>query len=163
MREFHFLAIFPISLFRNISSTHNLRVLACFFLFLPLLKFHFIKWKWKSLSCVWLFVTPMDDTVHGILQTRILEWVAVPFSRGSSPPRDQTQVSHIAGGFFTSWATREFYKGMQQIHLHWREKEIAIRSNILAWETPWTEEAGRLQSMESQRIRHNWATKQPQI
>ena len=45
--------------------------------------------------------------VHGILQARILEWVAVPFSRGSSQPRDGTQVSHIAGGFFTSWATRE--------------------------------------------------------
>ena len=50
---------------------------------------------------------PMDYTVHGILQARILEWVAVPFSRGSSQPRDQLQVSHIAGGFFTSWATRE--------------------------------------------------------
>ena len=42
-----------------------------------------------------------DSSVHGILQARILEWVAVPFSRGSSQPRDQTQVSHIAGGFFT--------------------------------------------------------------
>ena len=45
---------------------------------------------------------PMDYTVHGILQARILEWVAFPFSRGSSNPRDQTQVSHIAGGFFIS-------------------------------------------------------------
>ena len=41
---------------------------------------------------------PMDYTVHGILQARILEWVVIPFSRGSSQPRDQTQVSHIAGG-----------------------------------------------------------------
>ena len=49
----------------------------------------------------------MNYTVHEILQARILEWVAFPFSRGSSQPRDQTQVSHIAGGFFTSWATRE--------------------------------------------------------
>ena len=49
----------------------------------------------------------MDYTVYGILQARILEWVAIPFSRGSSQPRDQTQASHIAGGFFTSWATRE--------------------------------------------------------
>ena len=47
------------------------------------------------------------DWVHGTLQARILEWVAVPFSRGSSQPRDRTQVSHIAGGLFTSWATRE--------------------------------------------------------
>ena len=44
----------------------------------------------------------MDFTVRGILHARILERVAVPFSRGSFQPRDQTQVSHIAGGFFTS-------------------------------------------------------------
>ena len=48
---------------------------------------------------------PMGSPVHGILQARILEWVAFPFSRGSSQPRDQTQVSHIVGRFFTSWAT----------------------------------------------------------
>ena len=53
---------------------------------------------------------PVDYTVHGILQARILEWVPFPFSRGSSQPRDQTQVSCIAGGFFTSWATREAQK-----------------------------------------------------
>ena len=46
----------------------------------------------------------MDYTVHGILQARILEWVAFPFSRVSSQPRDRTQVSRIAGGFFTTWA-----------------------------------------------------------
>ena len=51
---------------------------------------------------------PVDYIVHGILQAKILEWVAFPFSRGSSQPRDQSQVSHTAGGFFTSWATREF-------------------------------------------------------
>ena len=45
---------------------------------------------------------PMDYTAHGILQARILEWVAILFSRGSSQPRDRTQVSHLAGGFFTS-------------------------------------------------------------
>ena len=44
----------------------------------------------------------MDYTVHGILQARILEWVAILFSRGSSQPRDQTQASHIADRFFTS-------------------------------------------------------------
>ena len=59
--------------------------------------------KWKSLSHVWHFMTPW----HRILQARILEWVAFPFSRGSSQPRDRTQVSSIAGRFFTSWATRE--------------------------------------------------------
>ena len=45
---------------------------------------------------------PVDYAVHGILQARILEWVAVPFSRGSSQPRDSTQVSCIAGGLFTN-------------------------------------------------------------
>ena len=49
----------------------------------------------------------MDYTIHRILQARILEWVAFPFSRGTSQPRDGTQVSLIAGGFFTSWGTRE--------------------------------------------------------
>ena len=47
------------------------------------------------------------SSVHGILQARILEWVAMPSSRSSSQPRDQTQVSCIAGRFFTVWATRE--------------------------------------------------------
>ena len=51
--------------------------------------------------------SPPDSSVHGILQARILEWVAVPFSRGSSHPIDRTQVSHIAGGFFTLCATSE--------------------------------------------------------
>ena len=49
----------------------------------------------------------MDYAVHGILQARILEWVAFPSSRGFSQPRDQIQVSWIADRFFTSWATRE--------------------------------------------------------
>ena len=58
--------------------------------------------KWKPLSCPW-----DDYIVHGILWTRILEWVAIPSSRGSSQRRNRTQVSLIAGGFFTRWATRE--------------------------------------------------------
>ena len=44
---------------------------------------------------------------HGILEAKILEWVAFSFSRVSSQPRDQTHISHIAGRFFASWATRE--------------------------------------------------------
>ena len=64
--------------------------------------------KWRSLSHVWVTLCdPMNYTVHGILQARMLEWVAFPFSRRSSKPRDRTQVSCIAGGCFTSWATRE--------------------------------------------------------
>ena len=52
------------------------------------------------------FCDPMDYIVHGILQARILEWVAFPFSRGSSQTRDRTQVSCIGVRFFTSRATR---------------------------------------------------------
>ena len=50
---------------------------------------------------------PMDYTVHGIIQARILEWVLVRFFRGSSQPRNGTSVSCIVGGFFTSWASRK--------------------------------------------------------
>ena len=76
-----------------------------------------IKWKWKLLSHVWLFVTPWT-VVHGNLQARILEWVAFPSSRGSSQPRDWTQVSRIAGGFFTSWVTRQAQCTVNVLHLN---------------------------------------------
>ena len=46
----------------------------------------------------------MDYTLHGILQAKILECIAISFSRDASQPRDWTQVSRIAGRFFTSWA-----------------------------------------------------------
>ena len=46
-------------------------------------------------------------SIHGILQARVLEWVAISFSKGSSQPRDRTQVSHTAGRCCTIWATRE--------------------------------------------------------
>ena len=57
-------------------------------------------------SCLTL-CDSMDYTVHGILQARTPVWVAIPFSRGSSQPRDQTRVSWIVGGFFTNRAIRE--------------------------------------------------------
>ena len=64
------------------------------------------------LSCVWLFVSPWTVTCHaplsmGFSMARTVEWVAISFSRGSSWARDQTQVSYIAGRFFTNWAIRE--------------------------------------------------------
>ena len=59
--------------------------------------------------------------VHGILQARILDWVAFPFSRGSSHSRDTTQVSHIAGVSFTSWATREALTEAEDIKKRWQE------------------------------------------
>ena len=45
--------------------------------------------------------SPPDSSAHGILQARTLEWVAIPFSRGSSRPRDQTRVFHVTGRFLT--------------------------------------------------------------
>ena len=61
---------------------------------------------------------PMDcslpgSSLHGILQARVLEWVATSFSRGSSQLRDQTQVSHIQGRCFNLWATREAHPRIQ--------------------------------------------------
>ena len=122
--------------------------------------------------------TPMDYTVHGILQARILELVAFPFCRGFSQPRDQTQVSGIACRFFTSWATREALvsivyictsqcaslvvqmvknlSAMQETQVpsvgqeDSLEKGMATHCRILAWRIPWTEEPGGLQSVESQ-------------
>ena len=65
----------------------------------------------KLLSCVQL-CDPMDcslpgSSTHGIFQARVLEWVAISFSRGSSRPSDKTQVPRLAGRRFTVWATRE--------------------------------------------------------
>ena len=57
--------------------------------------------------CDPLDCSPPGSSLHGILQVRILEWVAMPSSRGSSQPRDWTQVSCISGRFFTVWATRK--------------------------------------------------------
>ena len=57
--------------------------------------------------CATPWILAHQAPLHGILQARILEWVAISFSRGSSQPRDRSQVSCIAGRFFTVWAMRE--------------------------------------------------------
>ena len=64
---------------------------------------------------------PMDcnlpgSSIHVIFQARILEWVAISFSRRSSQPRDWTRVSHIVGRCFTLWATREVLSGTIDAH-----------------------------------------------
>ena len=64
-------------------------------------------WEVKGVQSHLILCDPMDYTVHGILQARISEWVDFPFSRGSSHPRDRARVSHITGGFFTSWVRKE--------------------------------------------------------
>ena len=68
--------------------------------------------RWRCAQSCLTLGDPMDysppgSSVHGILQARILDKVAMPSSRGSSQPKDWTQVSHIADRFFTSWASRE--------------------------------------------------------
>ena len=72
---------------------------------------HFLKWKSEVTQSCPTLCNPMDHSppgsIHGIFQVRVLEWVAISFSRGSSQPRDQTQVSRIAGRCFTILATRE--------------------------------------------------------
>ena len=73
--------------------------------------------------------SPSGSSVHGILQARILEWVAIPFSRGSFPPRDWTQVSCTEGRFFTIWATRE-------VHVDFKRSEISLLKIILLGSWP---------------------------
>ena len=62
----------------------------------------------------------LDSSVHEILQARILEWVVIHFSRGSSWPRDWTQVSCIAGRFFTIQATRDQIMLIILLQHYWR-------------------------------------------
>ena len=61
-----------------------------------------LTWEVKVAQSCLTLCNPMDYAVYGILQVRLLEWIAFPFSRGSSQPRDRSQVFRIAGGFFTS-------------------------------------------------------------
>ena len=76
----------------------------------------------KSLQLCPTLQNPMDcnlpgSSVHEILQAKILEWVAIPFSRGSSQPRDGNWVSFIAGRFFTIWPTGEALSPIQTLDL----------------------------------------------
>ena len=92
--------------------------------------------------------SPPGSSVHGIFQARILEWVAISSSRGSSRPRDRNNISCVS-------CTGK------QIFYHcttWVEKVMAPHSSTLAWKIPWVEEPGRLQSMGLWRVGHNWAT-----
>ena len=67
---------------------------------------------------------------------RILEWVAFPFSRGSSQPRDWTKVSCIAGGFFTNWAIRKVLNNyISNCEDHW-SKDIMMKKFEILWELP---------------------------
>ena len=87
--------------------------------------------KW-SRSVVWAFCNPTDCTlpgssIHGILQARVLEWLAISFFRGSSWPRDRTQVPHVAGRRFTLWTTKEVCQ------IQW--KFNSLTKDVLEWKS----------------------------
>ena len=71
--------------------------------------------------------SPPGSSVHGISQARVLEWVAISFSRGSSWPRDQTHISCIAGGFFICWAIRQPGYSLHPVHTGWMNEWINRR------------------------------------
>ena len=108
MGSWHFLFLAHLSvscLFFFLPSRNTYRSLICCWLCFPffaLLQFYsFLYFHFGGV------LGRTGSSVHGILQVRMLEWVAVPFSKRSSWPRDQILVSRIAGRFFTSWVTRE--------------------------------------------------------
>ena len=82
--------------------------------------------------------SPPGSSVHGILQTRILEWVAILFSRGSSQPRDRILVSYIAGGLRTIWVTREallnllknFFRNVSDTHFTQPHKCCSSKESV---------------------------------
>ena len=86
----------------------------------------------------WLFAVPWTvpyrSSIHGIFNVRVLEWFAISFSRGSSRPRDQTQVSHVAGRCFTLWATRIHWKlnHLTKAVLEWKS-----RMSLLCFTSRW--------------------------
>ena len=97
------------------------------------------KWKWSRQSCQTLR-DPRDSRlpgsfVHGIFQARVLEWVAYPFSSGSSWPRYRTGVSCIAGRFFTNWAIREAHSFSEITELSLNSSNQNIK--IKVWLTTW--------------------------
>ena len=136
-------------------------------------------------SCLTLS-DPMDcslpgSSVRGIFQARVVEWVAISFSKESSQPRDWTRISHIAGRCFNLWATREVQSWYKE-PTHWKRPWCWERlraggeggdrewdgwmASLTQWtwiwassgSSWWTGKPGVLQSMGLQRVGHDWAT-----
>ena len=126
--------------------------------------------------CDPLDCSPLGSSVHGILQARIVEWVAIPFLRGSSWPKDWIHISHKADRFFTVWATMKpivkvyhnlilkiWKLGCELFFFFWLypwyvvEKAIATHSSVLSWRIQGTGEPGGLPSMGSHRVGHDWS------
>ena len=88
---------------------------------------------WDSMDC-----SLPGSSIHGIFQTRILEWVAISFSRRSSWPRDWTHISHIIGRHFIVWATREEWTCISVLLVEtsvWPEKSSSVTFSLklLLW------------------------------
>ena len=88
------------------------------------ISYYEVNWSEVAQLCPTL-CDPMDcslsgSSLHGILQARVLEWVAISFSRGSSWPRDRTRVSHIPGRCFNLWATKEAHSYYGPWPKHWK-------------------------------------------
>ena len=83
---------------------------------------------WDPINC-----NPPGYSIHGILQTRILDWVAISFSRGSSRSRDRTGASCIAGRCFTIWVTREANQGNSMCKMHRGSGELGILKHLYQW------------------------------
>ena len=107
-------------------------------------------WSEVTQSCL-ILCNPMDcslphSSVRGIFQARVLEWVAISFSRGSSQPRDRTWVSHIVGRRFTILTTREVHFLLQGIFpnqgynphvlclLHWQADSLPLSQMGSPWD-----------------------------
>ena len=111
-----------------------------------------------------------DSSVYGILQTRMLECIVIAFSRGSSWPRDLTWVSHIAGRFFTIWATRKALVRNQLQTFSWRNKSkeegIMGQANEGRWRLVdslswgWKKKIGRLGAPEEAAKKSNLDNKE---
>ena len=89
--------------------------------------------------------SPPGSFVHGILQARVLEWIAISFSRGYSWPRDRTRVSCIAGRRFTVWATRESTEELYKKDMHNPDNHDGVithlEPDILECEVKWALES----------------------
>ena len=89
--------------------------------------------------------SPPGFSVHGILQAKILEWVAIFFSRGSSQSRDQTQVSGIGGKYFNLWASREaLTPKATRKRTTTTKKTVSRRKEIIKSEPKWMKKKWRL-------------------
>ena len=118
----------------------------------------------KSLQLCPTLSDPMDcslpgSSIHGIFQARVLEWGAITFSNDLSYPQTNVVLTSLVAQMVKNlpaiWKTQVRSLGQEDP----LKEEMASHSSSLAWKIPWTEEPGRLESMGSQKVRHNLATK----